>query len=241
MSKVNLFERTILSNPVLRATEVVRYSGIETAKREDIMQHTSQVSLMSYFLALKLVELGETNLDIGELLEKALVHDIDETITGDIPRPTKYYSSGIYEGIKEMAEVSAKLIVEKYVGVEDKQLQQRVLDSLQECKAGATGVIIRVTDLLGVAYKCFEELALLGNYKFVKVANDALEYLKELVVELNSHKESQTNLLTDASLDYLIELVTDSRSVVCDLVEQNKDILRVMDYEGHTLVQKSKE
>lgn len=236
----NLFTSTVLVNPVMRASEVVRYSGIESSKPEDILQHTAQVSLMGYFLVLKLLEFGE-DLDVGVFLEKSILHDIDETITGDIPRPTKYYSEGIYEGISDMATKSAKLLISKYSGVTDSDLQDRAYQSILNCKEGKEGAIVAVADLLGVAYKCYEEVVLRSNYKFVKVTYDLKVYLKELLDKLQGENAFLGDRFDhEASVSYLVELVQGAVSTTEYVLELDlaQDVLLTMDYNGHSLVSK---
>ena len=73
---------------------IKRYSQLHLLKSESVMEHTGFVCLFAYILCEKINSVSdeEDKLNIGIALEKAVIHDIDEVVTGDIPRPTKYYS-----------------------------------------------------------------------------------------------------------------------------------------------------
>ncbi len=55
--------------------------------------------------------LGWENIDFRSLLSKALVHDLEECITGDIPRDFKHINLELNEHIDEMAEQSFQKII----------------------------------------------------------------------------------------------------------------------------------
>lgn len=97
---------SLVNIPVLNTDNAVRYSLLYQLKSESLADHIADVSILSYLLALRLNSYGE-NLDVGLVLEKALLHDLDEVLTGDIPRSTKYYSE---EGLNAMRGVALDAI-----------------------------------------------------------------------------------------------------------------------------------
>ena len=91
---------------------IKRYSQLHLLKPESVMEHTGFVCLFTYILCEKInsVSREEDKLNIGLALEKAVIHDIDEVVTGDIPRPTKYYSKDSSKIFEEIAEQGIKQI-----------------------------------------------------------------------------------------------------------------------------------
>ena len=66
---------------------IQRYSQLHLLKSESVMEHTGFVCLFTYTLCEEINSVSSPNdkLDVGMALQKAIVHDIDEVITGDIP------------------------------------------------------------------------------------------------------------------------------------------------------------
>lgn len=217
---MNKFEKLILSNPFIRATDIKRYSGTDCIRVEDILQHTTQVMTISYILALKLSELNES-IDIGRMLEKGLLHDIDESLTGDIPRPVKYYNEGVLKGARELASVSSERLVRVIYGFEDPEAI-RMLTTMSRAKSDKEGLLIEIADLLTVSYKSYEELVLLGNKKFVKVAVESRAYLKELLARMY---EEYSDMYSKESLTYLSDIITDAMTTLKSITDPYKDII----------------
>lgn len=72
--------------PELRTMSVVpRWSIVWTLQRDTIANHTYFVAFYAHAIA----RLIEWDGDLGELLYRALVHDVEETISGDIVSPIK--------------------------------------------------------------------------------------------------------------------------------------------------------
>ena len=105
----------LLKMKSLKMSEVIRYSGLHSTKPEDLASHTLEVQLLCLRVYNELVDdydLDESLSDREllefkvELLERALIHDIDEVITGDFPRPLKYYNDAIRDAIEEVVHLS---------------------------------------------------------------------------------------------------------------------------------------
>jgi 5'-deoxynucleotidase len=75
-------------------SDVRRFSLIRLAHQENVMEHTAFVSLVGLLLAIEINAICPGSVDLGAVALNAAAHDMDETVTGDIPRPTKYFSAG---------------------------------------------------------------------------------------------------------------------------------------------------
>src|SRR5690606_20843295 len=67
----------------LRASDVVRWQIVRVLKGQSVAEHSFNVALIALELADRL------KVDRGEVLHYAILHDLPEVLTGDIPTPTK--------------------------------------------------------------------------------------------------------------------------------------------------------
>lgn len=173
----------LLKMKSLKMSEVIRYSGLHSTKPEDLSAHTIEVQLLTLKIYNELVAqhgLGELMSSVEllefklDLLERALLHDLDEVITGDFPRPLKYYNDAIHESIELVARKSVSKLATDELG--DSTLLATWLCS----KDGLAGAIIKFVDLVVVIRKACLEVLMYHNYEFLKVMSESLGYMKEL-------------------------------------------------------------
>ena len=134
-------------------SNVRRWSHAYCHKPESILEHTAVVSIIALALAAKL------GADVEKVLERALLHDMEETVTGDIPTPTKYHNPAITEEIKRFEAIAAKEVCYSYFGEWAWKVWREAKDDSLE------GEIIRVADAGAVVLKIQQEKAL-GNRSF---------------------------------------------------------------------------
>lgn len=70
-------------NDILRASGVTRWHIVRTVRPQSLAEHTFDVVMIARAIA----KIG--GYDDGEIIKAALLHDLDEIVTGDIPTPTK--------------------------------------------------------------------------------------------------------------------------------------------------------
>lgn len=70
-------------NDILRATGVTRWHIVRTVRPQSLAEHTFDVTMIARAIA------KIAGYDDYEIIKAALLHDLDEIITGDIPTPTK--------------------------------------------------------------------------------------------------------------------------------------------------------
>jgi 5'-deoxynucleotidase len=133
---------------------ITRWSHATCLRSESVLEHTGFVAVYSYQLALK------HGVSIGDCLEKAIVHDMEEVITGDIPTPTKYASDAMRESIATL-ETSAALAISKEV------FSDQMFHAWSNSKSlgRIEGQIVYLADLAAVVYKILAEEQL-GNRTF---------------------------------------------------------------------------
>ena len=204
----------LINSQILNTDNTVRYSLIYQTKIETLSDHITDVMLLSYLIALRLNSYGE-QINVGLLLEKVLLHDLDEVLTGDIPRTTKYYSEAGLQAMREVADDAIKVIADSFLGAEG------IVDTWRESKSGKEGIILHLTDMICVAKKTVKEIKMLGNGYFLKVAYEMRSNLDNLIEEIDN-KSYEFKLFNEKSLDYLRDVVSDAHVIMSELCNDSR-------------------
>jgi 5'-deoxynucleotidase YfbR-like HD superfamily hydrolase len=197
----------LVNIPALNTDNAIRYSLMYQIKEESLADHIADVGVLSYLLTLRFNSYGE-NLNVGDVLEKVLLHDLDEVLTGDIPRSTKYYSDA---GLNAMRGVALDAITKLAEGLPG---SEGLVEKWKSAKQGKEGSVLVLSDMLCVARKVVTEVKILGNGYFLKVAYEMIDNLTELKKELESGELSKFN---EDSRAYINQLIHDAISVMEEL------------------------
>lgn len=215
-------------NPLGRMNEIVRYSSVCQETNETLAEHVSEVSMMSYLIVKTISSMTHNTetFDIGLLLEKCLLHDADEVITGDIPRNTKYATNEAHMQLNKVAEDAVEMIEKSLDCVVD-------LKSVTEkAKEGKEGFILKICDMLVVVKKAITEVELRGNLSFLKVVTELKGHLTRMSEILKSEEVAQTFTVPE-SVDYLSSLVEQAKDEITTIcVKYNHVIDKYMIYEN---------
>jgi len=133
-----------------------RFSQTRLLNPESVLEHTGFVCLFSAILSQRLICLGE-NINIGEVMMKAVLHDVEEVLIGDIPTPTKYANKTITDSLREASILAADEVLSKV------DQSGKLFDYWLESKEGRSGYIVSIADRLSVLYKANQEISLFGN------------------------------------------------------------------------------
>lgn len=198
-------------------SSINRFSRDKMAKQENVLEHTGFVVLFCLFTSKAIEEDLGLRFDLGQLLTKAAVHDVDEAVLGDIPRPTKYMSAVTASEFK-LAEERAVENIGNYFDIDILQDWLNAKDTTHE------GRLVALADLAAVVYSLWSEVELYGNRSFMRVGREmhaALiqmraslhneEWEKQIIEELlsivhkvryadNSHPELSPGLKLDTML-----------------------------------------
>ena len=211
MSTNNLSE--LIFSPLMRSDEVERYSGTRLSSTETLGQHITDMSMMCYILAFKLKSMGE-DIDVGVLLEKCLVHDIDEISTGDLPRNTKYALPEIKESLDRVAEMAVEGYAETY-GMSD------LVEKWRTAKDGKEGLIIKICDMLCVVRKACIEVEVESNMSALRVTKELVRHVSDMI---NCISPEDHGFTQPESCSYLRELLQGSYELVSNINTSYKDI-----------------
>lgn len=164
----------IINSPLHNLPFVTRYSGVNLIKSESVSDHVWGMCA----LALELVPQLNDNLDedskidLKDVIYRIVVHDIDESVTCDIPRPFKYATKELRVEI----EKASILLMTKY-------LNSSIVTSSLEAKDGDTieAFLVRVFDLMQAGMKMRQEVEL-GNQFIKSEVPNVINALEEYVV-----------------------------------------------------------
>ncbi len=197
-----------------------RYSQTHLTHRESVLEHTGFIVLICYLLGTELNKYLQLNHDprlatpapinMGVLLSKGAVHDADEIITGDIPRPTKYYNKGVKAALDQIAIQNMKLISDRLLG------DDLMFIDWNNSKSGREGFIVSVADSIAVCYKTWQEVLVCGNRSIVEHATSLEPFLIE--------KKTQAEKLFGENNPLLVAI--DESIIICNEVQKH----RVPDY-----------
>lgn len=201
-------------NPLMKSEEVIRYSGTYQAQPESLAVHVCDTSMLAYMIAVHLNSYGE-GLNLGLLLEKCLLHDLDETITGDIPRNTKYANATIKKDLDDLQD-RCLLIIQKYIN------NSEIIQKCRDAKKGKEGVILKIADMLGVARRALLEIELRGNRSFLKVVEELEDHLNHFL------NKADISDFSKKSQEWINALIADSVDVIRELHYSN--ITKINDY-----------
>ena len=146
--------------------------GFKRNEADSVAAHSFSTALLAYFLARQLQKEG-TKVDADKVLKMGLVHDIGETIVGDVGTFVKGMAGGVFKNIEEEG---VKALVE---GLDS---EDEIIKLVSEYN-GRNTLEARVV-------KVADNLDALAQAKGVPGAQDALKYFKQVyhITKLNWHK-----------------------------------------------------
>lgn len=160
-----------------------RYSNTRLLIQENVMEHTACVSFICSQLGLEVLDLMKQKCitpswDMGELLMKALWHDAEETVTGDVLRTVKYHSPEVLAAFQLISREGMKKTLQK-LDMTDATAEV-VYDTWDSAKDGQTGCIVSIADLASVMYKVHQEVLMLGNLNMMTSIENFPGYVTDL-------------------------------------------------------------
>ena len=115
------------------------------------------------------------SIDVGKAVQKALVHDLEESQSGDIIRTFKYRNPELKAAVDDASEAALKDIIE----ADFPDFAAEVLDLWRDSKdSSIEGRIVAFSDLLTVISFCDEQIKL-GNRYMLPIQHRALGYLRD--------------------------------------------------------------
>ncbi len=182
-----------------RMKNIERWSLMRSNQRENIMEHSHMVAVLSHALAV----IGNTyfnkNYDANKIAMVALFHETSEVITGDLPTPIKYFNPEIKTAYKNLEKIAENKIIATLPSE-----MQGVYSDIISNHSQDEHRIMKLADKLAAYIKCIEELKL-GNMEFKKAHDTIKADLEntnslELSYFLNNFLESFTLTLDELDM-----------------------------------------
>lgn len=164
--------KEVLIGDLQRMSHIIRYSQQPKIRVENVAEHSWYVVLYSLLIAEDL-EVRGIAVNGFSLLRRATVHDLDESLTGDIQRTFKHSYPGLTEKIKEAT-------VHIFVNMLDKIGSNRdiVYKDWEEAKnEDIEGSIVRLADFLSVVSYVNQEIRM-GNSSMVPILSDVKKWIE---------------------------------------------------------------
>lgn len=199
----------LMSSPLMNLDHTYRYSGTKLVESESLSQHIVDTIMMGIMIIDDVNHiLGYELLDPSKYVMKAVYHDLEEAITGDIPRPLKYYNEATRTSLKDVADKVAKDLFKSQFN--DSQSHYEIWE---KAKDSFEGYILKIVDTLVVATKVIKEVKMLNNLYMLRVAHEVRQYLEEL------HEKSYIGI--NAVDKYLHRIIIEAIMAMNELLEEH--------------------
>lgn len=206
----------LVSSPLMNLDHTYRYSGTKLVEKETLSQHIVDTIMMGIKIIEDINDLGTITLSIKDYLCKATYHDLEEVITGDVPRPLKYHDEATLSSMRDVADSVAKELFQGEFSDWESHYEW-----WKSAKDDNEGIILKIVDNLVVVNKVVKEVSLLNNYYMLRVAHEVSKYttsLRDHFLEEGAFGDIKAN-------NYIIDLLNDALDVMSDILEKNKDKL----------------
>lgn len=223
MTKENVVKKLEMINIL---AGIKRYSRDFLIRAEPLISHIGFCAVYSIFLAnelqLRYPEL-RGKIDLGKLVTKATVHDLDEIATGDIVRNVKHHSPEAVEMFKDLEDKGMKYI-DEYLGSDTLINIYSLWDTAKDSTC-IEGVLVKLVDFMAVVYKVWDEYYLLSNRQFSRVTNELLNTLEHYSFSKFCNKLPED--IKSIMIEFCDELTKDCISIMKDAVDGDTHDLRV--------------
>lgn len=155
--------------------KVVRFSNQMRIQDESVAEHSFHVSLYAMILADLEISFGN-KVDVERLLRGCLLHDLEESMTGDILHGFKYSDPELLKNMRKMGADFYKKIVGNLPG----DMPAKYMQTWENSKGDdMEGKIVEAADKIEALVYSIEEYSL-GNKNFKPMIDGILAILHEI-------------------------------------------------------------
>ncbi|MBR6530503.1 MAG: 5'-deoxynucleotidase [Clostridia bacterium] len=161
---------------LFRMKDINRWGLMYNTKHETLAEHSMQCALLAHALAQIGIHKFGKNYSADRICTAALLHDMSEILTGDLPTPVKYHNDEIRTAYKKI-EAAAE---ERLLSSLDEEMRDdyRALVNLPDEEKA----IVKAADKLCAYIKCLQEEAR-GNPEFASAKKTLAHSLDECALE----------------------------------------------------------
>jgi putative hydrolase of HD superfamily len=156
---------------------VIRFSANKKIKDQSVSEHSFHTAIYSLVLADFEEKFFGNKIDKERVVKIALLHDMEECLTGDIIHPFKYINKNLKSEIDKMGQ---EYLVNLFDNLGNK-ISKEYLEywNGKGIDKGIEGKIVEAADKLEGLFYAIDEYSL-GNREFKKMINDYLKILKRV-------------------------------------------------------------
>lgn len=158
-----------------RLAQVKRYHATPLHQNETVAEHSFYVAIIGRAICGLLEENGK-KINTQEVLEKSLIHDVEEMFSGDIIQPFKYADPMLKTLIDMLNEKS----VEKAFEGLPKQLSNHFKNLWKNYhrENSLEDQVVKIADKLSLVAYCIEQIRL-GNKFMVEILDNGMTLLSD--------------------------------------------------------------
>lgn len=141
--------KRMLTGRIDNLRDVFRYNTYRVQRRESVAEHSYFTSLYTYLVSIWVMENNpELRLDIGRAVVKALIHDLEEAVTADVPRRVKHDNPDLKTALEAAGRYGVRDIG---VSISGQKMAEYLLNDWRSSKnATVSGRIVTFADFLSV-------------------------------------------------------------------------------------------
>lgn len=172
MENKNFKIMDLLVTPIRRLNHIKRFSFVPCVRVENVAEHSYFVTLYALYLARYWISKG-INIDVLRLMEASVLHDVEESMTGDIIRSFKYFNPVLK---KEIDKAAMEMLSSVFKDTES-NIKEHFIQRIEKAKDETIeGRILAFCDLVSVYAYCLEEIRI-WNKNMVDVFKEAQSYV----------------------------------------------------------------
>lgn len=189
---------------VCKLSNVKRFAALKLDREYSGADHSYRVAMLGMLIV---DEYNSQNpkkpINCEEVLRKALLHDLEESITGDIPTPVKQE-----QGMRDMLRIVSEKIMNEQILDDELPMKKLYLKLWKEDKDNETGEVITIADKLEALLSAAYELKR-GNKDLQKAFNNIRTWFnsEEAIVLLNKFPLCKELLATADEVPFSVESI----------------------------------
>lgn len=157
-----------------RMKYINRWGLMRNTRNENIAEHSLDTAIIAHLLCvIKNVRFGG-NVNPERAAVLAVFHDVSEIITGDMPTPVKYFSSGISMAYKEVEQAA----IDKLLSGIPEDLSEEYA-KIFRCDDAELLKLVKAADKISALIKCIEERKS-GNSDFIEAERQTFKAIEKM-------------------------------------------------------------
>ncbi len=159
---------------ICKLTSIPRFTGSYLVQPQSGADHAFRVTMIALAIVDDYNSRNKKKIKREEVLMKALLHDVEESVIGDLPSPVKYITPEFRESVRLVEEKVMKDMVLEDAGPKSKEYYKYWLHA----KKDKSGKIIKIADKLEGFIKINFEIRQ-GNAGLIEAYDETIVWFEE--------------------------------------------------------------